>query len=80
MESLALAAEIIVALDARKPSVRRAEAITGIAAADFSRIHNVKLDRFAIDRLMAILGRLDRKVTVTVTVKPRRRAPGEAPA
>jgi predicted XRE-type DNA-binding protein len=75
-----LAAEIIIALDRRKLSVRQAAAATGIAAADFSRIRNVKLDRFTIDRLMAILNRLDRQVTVTVAVKPRRRAAGHATA
>jgi predicted XRE-type DNA-binding protein len=75
-----LAAEIITTLDRRKLSVRQAAEATGIAAADFSRIRNVKLERFTIDRLMAILGRLGRKVTVTVDVKPRRRPAGHAPA
>ena len=66
-----LAAQIIKVLDKRELSVRAAGAETGIAAADFSRIRNAKLDRFTIDRLMTILGRLDQKVDVAVTVRPR---------
>ncbi|MDO8297450.1 MAG: helix-turn-helix transcriptional regulator [Caulobacter sp.] len=66
-----LAGEIIKALDADKLTVRVAEALTGIAAADFSRIRNVRLDRFTIDRLMMILDRLGRDVDVTLSVTPR---------
>jgi predicted XRE-type DNA-binding protein len=65
-----LAAQIVKVLDARALSVRQAEADTGIAAADFSRIRTVKLDRFTIDRLMTILERLDQQVEVKVKVKP----------
>lgn len=65
-----LAAQIIKVLDARELSVRQAGAYTGIAAADFSRIRTVKLDRFTIDRLMNILERLDQQVEVKVKVKP----------
>ena len=63
-----LAAEIIKTLDAERLTVRDAEARTGIAAADFSRIRQVKLDRFTIDRLMRILDRLNRDVRVRVSV------------
>jgi len=66
-----LAAEIIGVLDDRALTVRKAEEMTGIAAADFSRIRKVKLDRFTIDRLMTILNRLDTEVEVIVTVRPR---------
>lgn len=66
-----LAGEIIKALDADKLTVRAAEALTGVAAADFSRIRNVKLGRFTIDRLMMILDRLGRDVNVTLTVTAR---------
>ena len=66
-----LAAEIIKTLDERKLSVRAAHGVTGIAAADFSRIRNVNLGRFTIDRLISILGRLDRKVEVSVSVRAR---------
>lgn len=67
-----LAAEIIKQLDRRGLTVREAEALTGFAAADFSRIRRARLDRFTIDRLMMILGRFDRSVRVSVL--PRRRA------
>jgi predicted XRE-type DNA-binding protein len=66
-----LAAEIIKTLDAERLTVRDAEARTGIAAADFSRIRQVKLDRFTIDRLMRILDRLNRDVRVKVSVARR---------
>lgn len=66
-----LAASIIKILDAEKLTVRAAEAKTGIAAADFSRIRQVKLDRFTIDRLMTILDRLGCDVHVDVTVAKR---------
>ena len=68
-----LAAEIVLALDERSLTVRKAESVTKIAAADFSRIRNANLGRFAIDRLMTILNRLGRDVDVAVTVRPRKR-------
>lgn len=61
-----LAARIIRVLDARGLTVRAAEELTGTAAADFSRIRRVKLDRFTIDRLMMVLSRLDQRVEVEV--------------
>ena len=66
-----LAARIIGVLDDRGLSTRRAGELTGIAAADFSRIRRANLGRFTIDRLMTILARLDQKVDVTVSVRPR---------
>jgi predicted XRE-type DNA-binding protein len=66
-----LAAHIIKLLDRRKMSVRAAAEVTGIAAADFSRVRKAKLDRFTIDRLMRILDRLDQEVDIAVTVRPR---------
>jgi predicted XRE-type DNA-binding protein len=71
-----LAARVIGVLDRRGLSVRSAAALTGIAAADFSRLRRARLDRFTIDRLMTILGRLDQDVRVRVTV--RRRSSAEA--
>ena len=68
-----LAAEIVKTLDKERLTVRDAEARTGIAAADFSRIRQVKLDRFTIDRLMRILDRLNRDVRVKISVAPRAR-------
>jgi predicted XRE-type DNA-binding protein len=66
-----LAAKIIGVLDAGAISVRRAQEMTGFAAADFSRIRNARLSRFTIDRLMAMLDKFDQDVEVTVNVQPR---------
>lgn len=66
-----LAAEIVKTLDADGLTVRDAEACTGVAAADFSRIRQVKLDRFTVDRLMRILDRLNRDVRINISVAPR---------
>ena len=68
-----LAARIIGVLDDRKLTVRAAQELTGIAAADFSRIRKANLGRFTIDRLMTILAELDQEVDVTVDVHPRSR-------
>ncbi|MBQ0819047.1 MULTISPECIES: helix-turn-helix domain-containing protein [Microvirga] len=64
-----LAAQIVKTLDRRHLTVREAAELTGIAAADFSRIRNVKLDRFTVDRLMTVLGRLGQQVDVNVKVR-----------
>jgi predicted XRE-type DNA-binding protein len=66
-----LAARIIGVLDERSLTVRDAQAATGIAAADFSRIRRANLGRFTIDRLMTILSRLGQEVEVSVNVHPR---------
>ncbi|MGH6926321.1 MAG: helix-turn-helix domain-containing protein [Propylenella sp.] len=66
-----LAAQIIKVLDERKLTVRAAQKLTGFAAADFSRLRQAKLARFTIDRLMAMLDRLDQEVGVQVKVRPR---------
>ena len=68
-----LAAEIIKALDREGLSVRGARSLTGIAAAEFSRIRNADLGRFTVDRLMSVLNRLGSRVEVKVRV---RRSPG----
>ncbi|MGI2035692.1 helix-turn-helix domain-containing protein [Rhizobium panacihumi] len=62
-----LAAEIIAALDRRKLTVREGEKLTGVAAADLSRIRNADLGRFTIDRLVRVLNALDRRVTIKVS-------------
>ncbi|MCM2397754.1 helix-turn-helix domain-containing protein [Rhizobium sp. S95] len=72
-----LAAQIIRVLDSRNLSTRRAGELTGIAAADFSRIRKAKLDRFTIDRLMTILNRFDQRVEVTVDFQPRNGGPSQ---
>ncbi len=66
-----LAARIIKVLDRKKLTVRHAHELTGVAAADFSRIRRAKIARFTIDRLMSILNRLDQEVEVSVSVHPR---------
>ena len=75
-----LAAEIVKTLESERLTVRDAEARTGIAAADFSRIRQVKLDRFTIDRLMRILDRLNCDVRVNISVAPRSRSATRASA
>jgi predicted XRE-type DNA-binding protein len=64
------AAEIIKTLDRESLSVRRAQARTGIAAADFSRMRSADLGRFTLDRLVGIINRLGSRVEVKVKVKP----------
>jgi predicted XRE-type DNA-binding protein len=68
-----LAARIIKVLDGRGLSVRKAHELTGVAAADFSRIRNANLGRFTVDRLMTVLNRLGQDVAVNVDFRPRRR-------
>ena len=63
-----LAARIIAALDGRGLSVRKAAALTGFAAADFSRVRNADLGRFTLDRLMKMLSTLDRDLKIIVLV------------
>ncbi|HWA89645.1 MAG TPA: XRE family transcriptional regulator [Rhizomicrobium sp.] len=64
-----LAAQIVRALDEQNLTVRRAAAMTGQAAADFSRIRGADLERFTVDRLMKTLGGLGREMNVSVKVK-----------
>ena len=64
-----LAARIIATLDERKLSTREAQKVTGVAHTEFSRIRNVKLDRFTLDRMISILGKLDQEVEVIVSFK-----------
>jgi predicted XRE-type DNA-binding protein len=64
-----LAAEIIKALDRQGLSVRAAQKITGVAAADFSRIRNADLRRFTVDRLISVINRLGSRVEVKIRVR-----------
>jgi len=66
-----VAAKIIGILDDRKLSTREAEKLTGVSHSDFSRIRNTQLRRFTLDRMIAILGKLDEDVEVNVTFRPR---------
>lgn len=69
-----LAAKIIHILNARKLSTRDAGKLTGVAHSEFSRIRNTQLRRFTLDRMIAILGKLDADIEVSVTFKTRRRS------
>ena len=66
-----LATEIIAVLDRRRLTVREGEKLTGVAAADLSRIRGADLGRFTIDRLVRVLNALDRRVTVKVSKAPK---------
>ena len=66
-----LAANIIGVLDERKLTVREAQEVTGVTAADFCRIRKANLDRFTIDRLMTILAKLGQEVEIKLDVHPR---------
>lgn len=61
-----LAGEIIRIMNERKLTVRAAAELTGVTAADISRIRNVELSRFTLDRLIRVLTRLNGKVRVMV--------------
>jgi predicted XRE-type DNA-binding protein len=66
-----VAAKIVRVLDKRKLSTRDAEKLTGIGHSEFSRIRNAQLRRFTLDRMIAILGRLDEDVEINVTFARR---------
>jgi len=66
-----LAAKIIDVLDGRKLTARAAEKLTGVGHTDLSRIRNAKLERFTLDRMITILGKLDRDIEVSIDVKSR---------
>jgi predicted XRE-type DNA-binding protein len=61
-----LAAEIIKVLREERLTHASAAERAGVQRADISRICNVDLDRFTIDRLVRILNRLDRRVELVV--------------
>jgi len=67
-----LAARIIGVLDDRGITVRRAQELTGFAAADFSRVRQAKLQRFTLERLISMLLKLSGDVEVNIEVKSRR--------
>ena len=72
-----LAARIVKILDQRKLTARAAEKLTGVAHTDLSRIRNARLERFTLDRMITILGKLDRDVEVNVSIVPRLRHEAE---
>lgn len=75
-----LAAKIIGVLDDRKLGVRAAEKLTGVDAAEFSRIRSARLERFTIDRMITILGKLGQEVKVAVSVRPIKRSKAKTAA
>ncbi len=72
-----LAAKIISTLDERHLSTREAERLTGVSHSEFSRIRNAKLGRFTLDRMIAILGKLDENIEVNLTFGKRSPAQDE---
>jgi len=64
-----LAAEIIKALDRDGLTLSAAHDRTSIAGADLSRIRNVDLGRFTVDRLMPIVNRLGSRIEVKIRVR-----------
>ena len=65
-----LGSQIMKILDEEGLSTRQAEARSGVAHSEFSRIRQAKFGRFTIDRLMAILTALGQEVEVSVSVHP----------
>lgn len=66
-----LAAEIAKVMDARQWSTRKAEEVTGVNHADYSRIRRANISRFSLERLAVILGAMGQEVEFTVQVRPR---------
>src|SRR3981189_2765436 len=66
------AAKIIRIIDERKLSTRDAEKLTGVSYSEFSRIRNTQLGRFTLDRMIAILGKLDEDIEVSVSFRARK--------
>lgn len=63
--------KIIQILDDKKLSTRDAEKLTGISHTEFSRIRNAKLQRFTLDRLIIILGKLDPQIEINISFEYR---------
>jgi predicted XRE-type DNA-binding protein len=68
------AAKITRVLDERKLSTRDAEKLTGVSHSEFSRIRSTQLGRFTLDRMIAILGKLDEDVEVSLTFNVRKQS------
>ncbi len=62
---------IIGILDDKGLSTRKAQALTGVDNASFSRIRNAQFKRFTIDRLITILGKLSPETEVSMQVRSR---------
>jgi predicted XRE-type DNA-binding protein len=60
----------LIGLD-RVAQYSRAHEPTGFAAADFSRVRRAKLQRFALERLISMVVKLNQDVEIGIEVKPR---------
>lgn len=70
----ALAAEIIGAMREQGLTHAAAAKKAGVQRADISRVCNVDLDRFTIDRLVKIANQLERRVAVVISQAPQPKA------
>ncbi len=75
-----LAVAISTAFERASLTVRRAQAETGIAAADFSRIRTGDLGRFSVDRLMSIAARMGLAIELTIRRGARSRRAAAHPS
>lgn len=74
-----LAARIVALIDRQGLTVREAQASTGQAAADFSRLRGKQLDRFTIERLLGIADSLGERLSLVLIADGERRVAVPAP-
>ncbi len=67
-----LAAQVLRVLDEAGLSTRKAQELSGFDHGDFSRVRRSRLERFTVERLIAMLEGLGQDVAVSVEVHPRR--------
>ena len=72
-----LAYEIFTILKSRRLTQIKAAALLDISQADVSKLMNVRPHGFSLDRLIAILTRLERDVEIRVTKSPASRRLGK---
>jgi uncharacterized protein len=70
-----LATRIVTALDRQGLTVREAQARTGQAAADFSRLRGAQIDRFTIERLLGIAEALGEPLSLSIHAESSQRGP-----
>ena len=75
-----LAYEIFTILKARKLTQTKAAALLEISQADVPKLMNVRPHGFSLDRLIAILTRLERDVEIRVTKSPGKHRLGKVKA
>ena len=74
-----LAAHIVASLDRQGLTVREAQAKTGQAAGDFSRLRGGQLDRFTIERLLGIAAALGEPLSLSLTAESGKGGPPTVP-